>query len=457
MRARFRDIFAMPAGGETVRAYLLFGFLLLILLGIAGQLAFREVRLKALTSRLDLVRHEAQLIADVVARIGGEGGSIDFSLVRKNADTLKKLIYERLSQRDVIHHVEIIDRFGICQLMVTSPPRSGRTALPFASKVIPIDWPKGGGQVVTVPLSGAEGEVRVGLFSTTVLSELERIRQSLRFKVGIAAALAVAVLVSGFFYVLYLIRKNVSLERSRQSAERAADMGRMAQNLVHEIRNPLNAMNMNLQMLQEEMKGHPDLKSEDWGELLQDTMRDIQRIENLAQGVLNYSRSAEPNFEERDINAIIMEVVRLLEVDFRRTGVELITALQPLLPRGDVDETQLKQVMMNLLVNANQVLGAEHRVTVRTRAGSKGEIVIEVNDDGPGMVPEVKERIFELFYSRRGGGTGLGLPIAKQIVERHGGTIQVDSVRGRGTTFTIRLPRRHDRPLERPEAGETKP
>ncbi len=447
----------MPAGGETVRAYLLFGFLLLILLGIAGQLAFRESRLKAVTSRLDLVRHEAQLIAEAVVRIGGEGGSINFSLVRKNADMLKNFIYERLSQRDVIHHVEIIDRFGICQLLVTARPKSGRSALRFTSDVIPLEWPEGSGQVVTVPLAGAEGEVRVGLFSTAVLSELERIRRSLRVKVGMAAALAVAVLVAGFFYVLYLIRKNVSLERSRQSAERAADMGRMAQNLVHEIRNPLNAMNMNLQMLQEEMKGHPDLKDEDWGELLQDTMRDIQRIENLAQGVLNYSRSAEPNFEERDINAIIMEVVRLLEVDFRRTGVNLVTALQPLLPHGDVDEKQLKQVMMNLLVNANQVLSADHRVTVRTRPGSKGEIVIEVIDDGPGMAPEVKERIFELFYSRRGGGTGLGLPIAKQIIERHGGTIQVDSIRGRGTTFTIRLPRRHDRPLEHPEAGEPKP
>jgi signal transduction histidine kinase len=457
MKPSFRDIFAMPAGGETVRAYLIFGFLLLILLGIAGQLAFREVRLKALTNRLDLVRHEAQLIADVVVRIGGEGGSINFARVRENADTLKRLIYERLSQRDVIQHVEIIDRFGICQLMVANTPGSGRTALPFTTEVIPVHWPKGGGQVVSVPLAGAEGEVRIGLFSTTVLSELERIRQALRFKVGIAAALAVAVLVVGFFYVLYLIRKNVSLERSRQSAERAADMGRMAQNLVHEIRNPLNAMNMNLQMLQEEMKGHPELKDEDWGELLQDNMRDIQRIENLAQGVLNYSRSAEPNFEERDINEIIMEVVRLLEVDFRRTGVGLVTALQPLLPSGDVDEKQLKQVIMNLLVNANQVLKTEHRVTVKTRAGSKGEIVIQVIDDGPGMEPEVKERIFELFYSRRGGGTGLGLPIAKQIVERHGGTIQVESTRGRGTTFTIRLPRRHDRPLERLEAGEPTP
>ena len=78
---------------------------------------------------------------------------------------------------------------------------------------------------------------------------------------------------------------------------------------------------------------------------------------------------------------------------------------------------------------------------VRTRVGSKGEVVLEVEDDGPGIPAEVRERIFEVFYSSRGGGTGLGLPIARQIVERHGGTVQVDSVEGQGTTFRIRLPR----------------
>ena len=85
-----------------------------------------------------------------------------------------------------------------------------------------------------------------------------------------------------------------------------------------------------------------------------------------------------------------------------------------------------------------------------TRAGSHGEAVIEVEDDGPGIPAEVRARIFEVFYSSRGGGTGLGLPIARQIVERHGATIEVDSVEGRGTTFRIRLPRHHCRATESP-------
>jgi signal transduction histidine kinase len=445
----------MQAGGDTIRAYLLFGLLLLVLVATACQIAFREVSVKVLTNRLDQVRVEAQQIADAVIRLGGTGGNIDFSRVRENSDALKNFIHERLSRRYVIHHVEIIDRFGVRQLLV-----SGRTTVSgrireLPGNLVPVDWPATDRHVFSVPLGRAEGEVRVGLHSSTVLQELERIRRSLRVKVGIAAVLALAVLVIGFFYVLHLIRKNRKLEQARQSAERASYVGLLASNLAHEIRNPLNAMNINLQMLDEEFQGNPDLVDVDWAELLEQTKTEISRLESLVKNFLSYARPAEPRFETQDLNEIVKEVVRFLDGDFRQSGVELVTAPEPLLPRVDVDETQLKQALMNLMSNAHQVMSGGGRVTVRTRAGSGGEVVIEVEDDGPGMTPEVRERAFEVFYSRRGGGTGLGLPIAKQIVERHGGTIELESVEGEGTIFHIRLPRRHDRPSgsEREEPG----
>ena len=111
----------------------------------------------------------------------------------------------------------------------------------------------------------------------------------------------------------------------------------------------------------------------------------------------------------------------------------------------EIDETQFKQALLNLLVNARQVLKDGGTVTIRTRAGSRGEVVLEVEDDEPGIPEEMRERIFEVFYSSRGGGTGLGLPIARQIVERHGGAIELHSEEGQGTRFTIRLPRHHAR------------
>jgi len=441
----FRQVFTVPAGGETVRAFLLFGALLVVLIGIASQLAFREAGLTVLSRRLEQIRIEAQEIADTVTRIGREGDSIDFSRVRRNEALLRNFVHERLSRGTFIRHVEVIDRFGVRQIFVPGraglPPSEG----PPSDPLVPVGWLDDKPQIVRVPLGRAEGEVRVGLFSAPVLNELERIRRSLRVKVAVSAALAVAVLVAGFFYVLYLLRRNRSLEQARQSAARASYLGLLASGLAHEIRNPLNAMNMNLQMLEEELRANPDLNDQEWGELLESTKTEIKRLESLVNNFLTYARPSQPHFETRDLNGLVKELARFLEADFRKSGVELRTALEPLLPTVEIDETQFKQALMNLLVNARQVLGGGGHVTVHTRAGAGGEVVLEVEDDGPGIPPEVRERIFEVFYSSRGGGTGLGLPIARQIVERHGGTIDMETEVGRGTTFRIQLPRRHGR------------
>jgi len=255
------------------------------------------------------------------------------------------------------------------------------------------------------------------------------------------------VLIAGFFYVLYLLRKNRRLEQARQSAARASYVGLLASGLAHEIRNPLNAISMNLQMLEEELTAMPETQEAEMGELLDDTKSEIERLVSLVNNFLAYARPPATQPEPRDLNDVVRSVSRLLEADFKRRQVELIADVEPLLPAVDIDETQIKQALINLLVNARQVLKPGGHVVVRTRAGIGGEIVVEVEDDGPGIPVDKRERIFEVFYSSRGGGTGLGLPIARQIVERHGGTIEVDSVVGRGTIFRLRLPRRHDAPV----------
>jgi len=448
----FRESFTASAGSETVRAFLIFGALLIVLASIASQLAFREVSLTVLARRLEQIRLEAQAIADTVTRIGREGDSIDFSRVRRNEALLRNFIHERISRGYYIRYVEIIDRFGVRQVFV--PGRGGLSPpeRPGSGTAVPVDWLEDRPQIVRVPLGRAEGEVRVGLFSAPVLNELERIRRSLRVKVTVAALLSAAILVAGFFYVLYLLRKNRRLEQARQSASRASYVGLLASGLAHEIRNPLNAMNMNLQMLEEELQARPELDDPEWGELLESNKNEIKRLESLVNNFLAYARPSQPRFERRDLNALVKEVVRFLEADFRKSRVELHTALEPLLPTVEIDETQFKQALMNLLVNAAQVLAGGGNVTVRTRAGAGGEAVLEVEDDGPGIAPDVRDRIFEVFYSSRGGGTGLGLPIARQIVERHGGTIRMETEVGKGTIFSIRLPRRHGQ-TEAPAGG----
>jgi signal transduction histidine kinase len=452
VRRYFRETFAAPAGGEAFRAIVIFGVLLVILAGLAVQFAFREAGLRVLYRRTVQIRQEAQAIADAVTRLGREGNSIDFSRLRSAEQELRNLIYERLAQREIIRHVEIIDRFGVRQFFVPGwTTRTAPQAAPSAGS-IPLSWLSDEHEFVRVPLGRSEGEVRVGIFSTPVLLELERIRRSLRIKVMIATALAFAVLVAGFSYVLRLIRKNRALEQARQSAARASYVGLLASGLAHEIRNPLNAMNMNLQMLEEELQAIPEAGDVDWTELLESNKTEIKRLESLVNNFLAYARPSRPRFEPRDLNEVVAGVARFLEADFRQKDVDLSTVGEPLLPSVEIDETQFKQALMNLLVNARQVLSSGGRVVVRTRAGSGGEVVIEVEDDGPGVPPGMRERIFEVFYSSRGGGTGLGLPIARQIVERHGGTIEMESEVDRGTIFRIRLPRSQGRSeKERPQ------
>lgn len=437
---------------ELTRAYLVFGGALLLLGAIAAHLYFREVSLMVLTNRLDASRLEAGKIARAVAHLSNERGSINFARLRQNQNALRNLIHERFALHPFIHHVEIIDRFGARQFYM-SRELVGLEPAPLDSGEAPADWPQAGEQIVPAALGNGEGEVHVALASEPVLEELTRLRRSLQVQVAIAGALALALLLGGFLYVLWLIRKNRALQKSRESAARASYVGLLASGLAHEIRNPLNSMNMNLQMLEEELLGLPDLQDSEHAELLESTKSEIKRLERLVNNFLAYARPATPRFEPCDINELVEEVTRFLGADFRQSNVELKTDFEPLLPHVALDETQFKQALMNLLVNARQVLQDGGIVTVRTRPGAGGEIVVEVEDNGPGIPLDARERIFDVFYSSRGGGTGLGLPIARQIVERHGGTVELQTVEGQGTTFRLRLPR-HQTAWRREPAGK---
>ena len=448
-----RGLFAEPVGGETARAFLVFTLLFVVLAGIAGHLVFRELSLQVMARKVSLGRDEAARLADAVAALGRDEGGINFHRLRQKKAVLRRLALERIAERPYVLYVEVRDRFGGRLLYVS------RGAVEAPASVI-LGEDHGESQVVTVQLMrGAhpEGEVRVGISNDQIQRELSKLRSSLRIKLIVATSFGVGVLAVGFFYVLHLIRKNRELEQSRLAAERRSYVGLLASGLAHEIRNPLNAMNMNLQMLEEELQAGSGHSQEDHNELLMSTKREIKRLEGLVNSFLEYARPAHPSFEPMDLNEVLREVASFLQADFQQSGVLLELNLEPLLPTVDLDETLFKQAVMNLLVNARQVLPPDGTVWLVSRAGASGEVLIEVRDDGPGIPDGAREKVFEVFYSSRGGGTGLGLPIARQIVERHGGSIEVESVKGKGTTFRIRLPRRHARRSSTAETVQVTP
>jgi signal transduction histidine kinase len=452
------EFLKVTADRQTVWVFVAFGVLLAILAYFVANLVIRQIDLEMLTERMDRAQDEAHWIAEAVAAVGRDRDGIDFHLLRQKQEILESIVNERLQEGVTLGYVEVRDRFGARLLFVAPETNPGSAMRLLPEELWPDDRPTAGWRVVRAPLTGRgprpAGEVRVALSEEGFRQEVEELRRSLRVKAAVGAVIGVVVLALGLLTVLYLLRKNRRLEESRLAAERRSYVGLLASGLAHEIRNPLNAMNMNLQMLEEEIQYLPELQESDHRELLDSTKSEIKRLEALVNNFLAYARPTAPHFEPKDLNLVAQDIVRFLLADFRKSDIEMTLDLEPLLPTVDLDETQFRQAVMNLLVNARQVMRNGGSIVVRTRPGSGGEAVLEIQDDGPGIPDEAQARIFEVFFSSRGGGTGLGLPIAKQIVERHGGRIELDSQVGHGTTFRIRLPRRHVSTGERTAGDE---
>ena len=286
----------------------------------------------------------------------------------------------------------------------------------------------------------------VGVESDLIEQEIRHLRHDLQVKLWIGAVAAVAILLIAFLYVLRLLHRTRLLEAQAQMDDRLAFVGALAAGLAHEIRNPLNVLSMNLQMLEEELAVHPSGNDSDPRVFLSALQGEIRRLSNLVNNFLTYARPHQPRFESKDLNAILRDLCAFLRPEFENRKIALHLDLSPYLPPVDLDEGLIRQAVMNILINATQVLPEERRVTVESRVGPQGEAIVVIEDDGPGVPAGDRDRIFDVFYSNRGGGTGLGLPIAARIMQAHGGLIAVESEVGKGARFILTLPRRHAAP-----------
>ncbi|MEW6072352.1 MAG: ATP-binding protein [Planctomycetota bacterium] len=237
--------------------------------------------------------------------------------------------------------------------------------------------------------------------------------------------------------------------RDPEGPDRAAFLRRLADGLAHEIKNPLSTMSINLALLQEEWERAGAVRNPSAPEptprearslkRIKTMQREVARLEHILQEFLHYARGGEVNRKPEDISRIVGELLDFVEPENDRAGIRTHVDLVAGLPLVLVDETRIKQAVLNLLVNARQAMpnGGELIVRVR-RAGN--EVELSITDTGIGMSPEALERCFEEYWSDKKGGTGLGLATAKRIVREHGGSIRVLSEKGQGTSFAIYLP-----------------
>jgi signal transduction histidine kinase len=294
------------------------------------------------------------------------------------------------------------------------------------------------------PLDPASGVVReVGIPEELIDLEIAELRRDLQTKLWIGAGAAVLILVIAFLYVLRLLRRTRMLEAQAQMDDRLAYVGGLAAGLAHEIRNPLNVLSMNLQMLEEDVVSRLGDGGADTRHYLGTLQGEIRRLGSLVDNFLSYARPTRPRFENRDFNEVIATTCRLVKPQFEAQQVALRQELAPFLPAAEIDESQIRQALMNILMNAVQILPPGGTVLVQSGVVPDGGVQVSVTDDGPGIAAADRQRIFEVFYSNRPGGTGLGLAIAARIMQAHGGRILVeDGPGGRGARFVLRVPRR---------------
>lgn len=213
---------------------------------------------------------------------------------------------------------------------------------------------------------------------------------------------------------------------------RLAATGELASTLAHEIKNPLNAIGGAAAYLKKNYKG----------DLLQEFLRiigsEVSRINQLSSTLLSFSKPPDPDPQLNDCNELIKETALLLSKEVQDQGITLVTDPALDLPPCNCDYNQLKQVLINLLLNASDAVGSGGHITVSSRY-CKDKIYIRVKDNGPGMSQELIKDIFNPFFTTKARGTGLGLAISKTIIREHNGDLIVNSKPDRGSTFTIIL------------------
>jgi two-component system, NtrC family, sensor histidine kinase HydH len=259
-------------------------------------------------------------------------------------------------------------------------------------------------------------------------------------RILLAASTVVGILTVTLLYVLWLLKKAQLVEAEAHMADHLANLGALASGLAHEIRNPLSAMNLNLQMIEEEIA--PDGNS-DLGTLLRGTKQEIDRLARLASNFLTYAKPVTIDKQRICLTELIDEVLLLVSKECARNGIKLKSQHDSLSLFVEADRDLLKQAILNLLVNAQDAVASMPEDSRSITLGSSAEghkVQIRVSDTGSGISGEEGKNLFKLFYSSKRGGTGLGLPIAQKIVERHNGSITWGNRVGGGAEFVIHLP-----------------
>lgn len=257
----------------------------------------------------------------------------------------------------------------------------------------------------------------------------------LSFVFGFILAVLVVVPVA-----VIICRTSVKKANSRRKSQQNQfqELAKLTGGLAHEIKNPLSTIKVNLKLITEDTQNDPG-NPQRYLKKIDVVQKETARLEQILDDFLRFIGKSELNLQNTDINLLVSDMADFFTPQARAKNVTVRLGLAKIPITCKVDADMIKQVILNLFINATQAMAEGGELIIRTNMNEK-YANIEISDTGTGIPPEKIDKIFLAYYTSRPAGTGLGLPIAKKIINAHNGNITVNSQPGKGTSFTITLP-----------------
>jgi two-component system sensor histidine kinase HydH len=355
---------------------------------------------------------------------------------------------EELGRQPGIESVALLDR-DLTVLAHSAPDRVGereqddglKSALERGRVLARMVGRKDGGRVYEVikplALEGTRtGLLRIGLSTAS----MDRIWKSDRLTAIVTAVAVLGLGILGMSVIFYTQHRHMGevkrLEEEMARGERLATVGNLAAAVAHEIRNPLNAVSMGMQRLRVEFAPAP---RDEYLRLIDLVQGEVRRLNTIVEEFLSLARPMPLKPVPIDVAALLDEVLGLVDSEARGGGITVAREIADGLPALHADRDRVKQVLLNLVLNAIQAMPSGGTLEVRAGA-TGGRLTVTVADTGSGIAPEVLPKVFEPYVTTKAKGLGLGLAIARRIVEAHGGSIEAESEPGRRTCFRFALP-----------------
>lgn len=269
---------------------------------------------------------------------------------------------------------------------------------------------------------GKMGKAVLNVSSQVLAMQAKEFRNEMILKFSTMLFLLFLMLLFSYLYVLRLLKVSREVQGESEEQKRLSYLGLLSSGLAHEIKNPLNSLKLNVQLLEEGLK--TESRSDELLASVGPMMEQIRRLEKLTRDFLLYAKPSEPEMKVQSLKPVIDELLFLFSGDARDKGVTLKFSPPEHLKEVPIDQNMIRIALSNLLLNAIQATGKDGEVSVEMR-DSGNEVQVDIADSGPGIPADNRDKVFDIFFTNKSGGTGLGLSIAKRFVELHRGKIEL--------------------------------